>query len=211
MSEDENPEYKATSWNEREDDYASVAFWYQTGAPTFAYRAPGAGERRLPDLARTVVRAWDPAVSRRHGEGEIVKAVDELNGGDILVYRPARQAGAWLEFPIEVAAKEPLRLELGAMLSADGGLYQAYFDGVKIGEPLDFWAGSPSGSVFPLLDLWPEPGPHVLRLVSAGKSARSSGYACGLESVRLLERRPRVAEFGHDKDKDWRKDPRLYY
>ncbi len=211
MSEDENPEYKATSWNEREDDYASVAFWYQTGTPTFAYRAPGAGERRLPDLARTVVRAWDPAVSRRHGEGEIVKAVDELNGGDILVYRPARQAGAWLEFPIEVAAKEPLRLELGAMLSADGGLYQAYFDGVKIGEPLDFWAGSPSGSVFPLLDLWPEPGPHVLRLVSAGKNARSSGYACGLESVRLLERRPRVAEFGHDKDKDWRKDPRLYY
>ena len=211
MSEDENPEYKATSWNEREDDYASVAFWYQTGAPTFAYRAPGAGERRLPDLARTVVRAWDSAVSRRHGEGEIVKAVDELNGGDILVYRPARQAGAWLEFPIEVAAKEPLRLELGAMPSADGGLYQAYLDGVKIGEPLDFWAGSPSGSVFPLLDFWPEPGPHVLRLVCAGKSARSSGYACGLESVQLLERRPRVAEFGHDKDKDWRKDPRIYY
>ena len=49
MSEDENPEYKATSWNEREDDYASVAFWYQTGAPTFAERAPGAAERRLPE------------------------------------------------------------------------------------------------------------------------------------------------------------------
>jgi hypothetical protein len=31
-----------------------------------------------------------------------------------------------------------------------------------------------------------------------------------LESVRLLERRPRVAAFGHDKDKDWRKAPTLY-
>ena len=37
------------------------------------------------------------------------------------------------------------------------------------------------------------------------------GYACGVASVRLLERRPRVAEYGHDRDKDWRKAPVLYY
>jgi hypothetical protein len=157
------------------------------------------------------VRAWDPAVSRRHGAGEVVKAVDELNGGDILVYRPARQAGAWLEFPLEVAAKEPLRLELSGMRSPDGGLYQAFLDGVKIGETLDFRADPPAGSVFPLLDFWPVPGPHVLRLVCVGKSLRSFGFACGIEAVRLLERRPRVAEYGHDKDKDWKKNPRLYY
>ena len=33
ISPDENPDHKSTSWNEREDDYASVAFWYQTGEP----------------------------------------------------------------------------------------------------------------------------------------------------------------------------------
>ena len=212
MSEDENPEYKATSWNEREDDYASVAFWYQTGTPTFAERAPGAGERRLPNLARAVMSAWDPAMSRRHGEGEIAKGADEATGEDILVYRPVRQAGAWLEFPIEVAAKEPLRLEIGARRSPDGGLYQAFLDGVKIGRPLNFHAAADAaGTVFPLLDFWPEPGRHVLRLECVGKSGRSMGFACGVASVRLLERRPRVAEYGHDKDKDWRKDPVLYY
>jgi hypothetical protein len=210
MSEDENPDFKATSWNEREDDYSSVAFWYQTGVPTFAERAPGAGERRLPSLARTAVPAWDPAAPRRHGEGEIAQATDEMTGGDILVYRPARPAGAWLEIPIEVGAKEPLRLEIGAMRSPDGGLYQAFLDGVKIGEPLDFYAGARSGSVFPLLDFWPDPGRHALRLECVGKGARSAGYACAIESVRLLERRPRVAEYGHDKGKDWRKAPRLY-
>jgi len=110
-----------------------------------------------------------------------------------------------------VSAKEPLRLELAAMRSPDGGLYQATLDGVKIGRPIDFYADPRSGSVFPLLDFWPEPGPHVLRLSCVGKSSRSSGYACGLESVRLLERRPRVAEYGHDRDKDWKKDPTLYY
>jgi len=211
MSEDENPDYKATSWNEREDDYSSVAFWYQTGASTFAERAPGAGERRLPSLARTIVRAWDPAAPRRHGEGEVMKTTDEATGGDILVYRPAHPAGAWLEIPFEVAAKEPLRLEIGAMRSRDGGIYQAYLDGVKIGRPLDFRAEAPSGSVFPLLDFWPDPGPHVLRLECVDKGERGPGFACGIDSVRLLERRPRVAAYGHDKDKDWKKDPALYY
>jgi hypothetical protein len=45
---------------------------------------------------------------------------------------------------------------------------------------------------------------------SAGKNPRSGGFVMGLESVRLLERRPRVDEYGHDKDKDWRKKPVLY-
>jgi hypothetical protein len=133
-----------------------------------------------------------------------------MTGGDILVYRPARPAGAWLEIPIEAGAKEPLRLEIGAMRSPDGGLYQAFLDGVKIGGPLDFYGGAGSGAAFPLLDFWPDPGRHILRLECVGKGARSAGHACAIESVRLLERRPRVAEYGHDRDKDWRKEPRLY-
>jgi len=28
--------------------------------------------------------------------------------------------------------------------------------------------------------------------------------------VRLRERRPRVTQYGFDKDNDWRKDPKLY-
>ena len=157
------------------------------------------------------MRAWDPGAARRHGTGEVTKTVDESTGGDILVYRPDRSAGAWLEFPLEVGAKEPLRLEVAARTLPDGGLYQAFLDGVKIGEPLDFRADRPAPAVFPLLDFWPEPGPHVLRLECVGKSASSFGHACGVEAVRLLERRPRVAEYAHDRDKDWKKDPKLYY
>jgi hypothetical protein len=210
MSEDENPDYKATSWNEREDDYASVAFWYQTGLPTFSERAPGADERRLPDLARVVVRASDFAASRRHGVGEVRKAAGFSAAGDVLAYQPSRQAGAWLEFPVEVKAKEPLRLEVGGERSPRGGRYQAFLDGVKIGRPFDFFADAPVAVKFPLLDFWPDPGTHTLRLECVGANTRSSGFACVIESVRLLERRPRVAEYGHDKDKDWRKNPILY-
>ncbi len=211
MSEDENPEYKATSWNEREDDYASVAFWYQTGPPTFAERAPGAGGRRLPPLDRVVVRASDFAAAQRHARGELRTSVSGFYDGEILVFRPSRAAGTWLEFPVEVEVKEPLRLAINAERSPDGGLFQAYLDGVKIGRPLDFYADESDGWTFHLLDFWPEPGRYVLRIELVGKNPRSLGHACGVKSVRLLERRPRVAEYGHDKDKDWRKKPVLYY
>ncbi|MHB8898992.1 MAG: glycoside hydrolase family 172 protein, partial [Thermoguttaceae bacterium] len=47
ISPDENPEGKTHSWNERQDDFSSVAFWYQTGQPTFTARAPDGKERTL--------------------------------------------------------------------------------------------------------------------------------------------------------------------
>jgi hypothetical protein len=210
MSPDENPEYKSTSWNEREDDYASVAFWYQSGAPTFAARAPGATERRLPGLDRVSVKARDFLEAKRHGAGEVEKRSSGPFGEEELVYRPRQEAGAWLEIPFEVKAKEPLHLVLDGSRSGDGGRYQPLLNGVKIGRPIDFHADPAGAQEFQLLDFWPEPGAYTLRLECVGKSPQSGGFACAIETVRLLERRPRVAVFGHDKDKDWRKAPSLY-
>jgi hypothetical protein len=210
MSQDENPEYKSTSWNEREDDYASVAFWYQTGVPTFAERAPGAADRHLPDLSRVTVKAADLAASARHGEGAVSKRTSDRFGAEDLIYQPRQASGGWIEIPFEVKAKEPLHLILRGTRTVDGGSYQALLNGIKIGRPLDFYAEASGRQEFQLLDFWPEPGTYTLRLESVGKNPKSTGTACAVESVRLLERRPRVAKFGHDKDKDWRKAPTLY-
>lgn len=210
MSEDENPEYQATSWNEREDDYSSVAFWYQTGSPTFEERAPGADDRRLPSLARVNVPVQDLMETQRHGNGEAQKRPGRFYPGDVFVYRPPQQAAAWLELPIEVHKKEPLRLVINAERTPDGGRFQVRLNGVKIGRTLDFYADEPGGWTFQLLDFWPDPGTYHLRLEKIGKDDNSTGYSCRIESIQFLERRPRVAEYGHDKDKDWRKQPRLY-
>ena len=67
ISPDENPNYKSTSWNEREDDYSSVAFWYQTGQPTFTERAPHARERTLPSLERSTLFAREFTDQKFHG------------------------------------------------------------------------------------------------------------------------------------------------
>lgn len=210
MSADENPDYAAMSWNEREDDYSSVAFWYQTGEPTFAARAPASTERKLPSLDRIAVAAAEIAGALRSGGAEISKRPHDEIGGEEIVIRPKGSGTAWIEIPFEVKTREPLHLVVCGTAMPEGGRYQPYLNGIKIGGPLDFYAAASGEKFFDLIDFWPEPGRYTLRLESAGRDARSAGTAAAVESVRLLERRPRVAAYGHDKDKDWRKRPILY-
>ena len=210
VSPDENPHYKSTSWNEREDDYASVAFWYQTGESTFAARAPHARQRRLPSLERVTVRAADFTGAGQHGAGQVTTQQLDLYEGEQLLYMPKQAEGAWIAIPFTVRKKEPLRLLLNMTKSYDFGRYQASLNGVKLGEEVDLYSPKVSSEEVHLLDFWPEPGPYTLRLQCVGKDLASAGYYCGLESVRLRERRPRVAEMAHERDKDWRRNPQVY-
>jgi len=215
ISEDENPDHKKINWNEREDDFSTVAYWYQTGIPTFTARAPDAKDRRLPNIERLVVLAKDFERAVYHGPGEArQESLPKLYDHPQLVYRPKSQLAtrdAWVEIPFEVGRKEPLRLIVAATCGPDGGTYQAMLDGVAVGQPIDTYAAEPTKREFPLLDLWPEPGIHALRLVCVGQNKASDGVSLAVESIRLRERRPRVERYGHDKDKDWRKTPKLLY
>ncbi|MCO6046338.1 DUF2961 domain-containing protein [Aeoliella sp. ICT_H6.2] len=210
MSPDENPKYESNSWNERQDDYSSVAFWYQTGTPTFKARAPHAKERALPSIERETVYAAAKLDSLKHGKGEFRK--QDLNNypeGHVL-FKPESQDEGWIEIPFTVEEREPLRLLINATRAEDYGKYRATLDGVPIGGTMDFYHDGIDQWEYHLLDFWPEPGQHVLRLQCVGKSPKSSGNFLGVESVRLRERRPRVLEMAHDKDKDWKEDPKLY-
>ena len=209
ISSDENPTQKVFSWNEREDDYSSVAFWYQTGKPTFAARAPHADKRRLPNLD-IIIAAKDFTDGRYHGQGDVVRQSLSVYPEGHLLYKPGAEKDAWLEIPFEVKVKEPRRLLLAMTRSYDFGRYQAYLNGVKLGGPMDLYSAEVVSREYHLLDFWPEPGKYTLRLECAGKNSASSGYYLGIESVRLRERRPRVRTYAHDAEKDWRKEPVLY-
>jgi D-arabinan exo alpha-(1,3)/(1,5)-arabinofuranosidase (non-reducing end) len=210
MSPDENPDYKSHSWNEREDDYSSVAFWYQTGRPTFTARAPHARQRTLPSLDRTIA-ARQYADAAHHGQGQAQPQELALYPNGHLLYQPEAPDNAWVEIPFEVEKKEPKRLLLVLTQSYDFGKYQAYLNGVKLGGVMDLYSKDVATREFHLLDFWPEPGKYTLRLECVGKNPTSTGHYLGIESVRLRERRPRVVKYGHDADKDWRKEPLLYH
>jgi len=209
IAPDETPNYKSHSWNEREDDYSSVAFWYQTGRPTFAARAPHARLRKLPSLDR-IFRAAAAGTKLTRGAGPA--SVQRLLGypeGQIL-YKPPEPEGAWVEVPFEVRKKRPCRLLLNMTRSYDFGKYRATLNGVRIGGVMDFYNKTTDNWEYHLLDFWPDPGKYTLRLECVGSNRLSTGCWLGIESVRLRERRPRVAKWGHDSDKDWRKKPVLY-
>jgi hypothetical protein len=208
ISPDENPGYKSTSWNEREDDYSSVAFWYQTGQPTFTARAPRA--RALPSLDPMICSARNFTAAEFHGQGQAIAQQLEFYPQPQLLYQPKSNENAWLEIPFTVTNKQPLRLLLNLTKSYDFGRYQAFLNGIKIGDPIDLYSAKVTNEEVHLLDFWPDPGSYKLRLECLGKNQASAGYYCGLESVRLRERRPRVSQFAHDKNKDWQKNPTLY-
>ncbi len=193
MSQDENPEYKATSWNEREDDYSSVAFWYQTGRPTFAARAPGCGRAQAP-----LTRPGD-GKGRGRGDEDQDRRRGRVQAAERSVRRPGDrgqaqggETGGWIEIPFEVKAKEPLHLVLMGTAADDGGRWQASLDGVKLGRPLDFYGAEPADRMFELLDFWPEPGTYTLRLKCVGKNAAERGR--GLH--RRVRAAPRAAAAG---------------
>ncbi len=207
---DENPKGLHDSWNEREDDFASVAYWYQVGAAKRFAAVPPAGERKLPNLDQATAAA-EVLDTAKHGPGDAVIQHGALwpERGQVF-YQPASDADAWFELPFEVKAHEPCRLILKLTRSYDYGIYQAAVDGVNVGNPMDLYAADTEVKEFPLLDFWPEPGRHTVRLQRTGKSETSGGDYLGVVAVLLRERRPRVAEYGHDKDKHWKENPVLY-
>ncbi len=211
ISVDENIRGERTSWNERQDDYASVAYWYQSGRPSVTRSVPSAAERKLPGLD-LVFSAKGFVGKKYHGPGECrVQANLAFCPGGQLLFKPKTIDDAWVELPFSVDKKEPRRLLLKVTRADDYGIYQAYLNGVKIGSPLDLYSDKVVEWEWHLLDFWPNPGQYTLRLKCIGKNDRSSGYYIGIESVRLRARRPRVAEWAHDKNNDWRKNPILYH
>jgi hypothetical protein len=210
IAPDENPDNKSTSWNEREDDYASVAFWYQVGEPTQQPPVPHARERKLPSLERTVVSAPQFNADGKHGSGKIQLQNLAFHPGPQALYMPENSNDAWLEIPFKVEKKEPLRLLLNTTKSYDFGRYQVSLNGIKLKDPMDFYKAEAADHEVHLLDFWPDPGNYVLRLDCLGKNPQSQGYYLGVESLRLRERRPKVTKFGHDRDRDWKTKPVLY-
>jgi hypothetical protein len=226
ISPDENPEYRAMSWNPREDDYSSVAFWYQTGTPTFTERAPHARERTLPSIDRAVFLAKDLGPVRDEESKELPRleytgrndrVITEVEVQDLpehfdnpILRVPGSNATAPFEMKISVGEKEPLRLLINVAVGPDLGIYQASLDGIELQGPMDFYKAAHEDREFHLLDFWPEPGEYTLKLERVGKNHLASDSGLAIESTRLRERRPRVKQMAHDREKDWRAEPKLY-
>lgn len=188
MSADETTTGKVEGFVEREDDFATVAFWYQVGQPRRFTTLPSAAERRLPLIDTLYEGKTLLAGARSEGGGLSLQAGGLWTGDGQLFFNNTKGAGAWLEFDFYVAAEQTRRLVLPITHSYDFGVYQITLDGKAVGEPIDFYNPKVELREQSLGDVTLAAGKHTVRLECTGRNAALTGTKLGVDSVRLRER-----------------------
>jgi hypothetical protein len=198
ISADETESGKIEGHVEREDDIATVAFWYQQGPPKRFTKLPPLAERLLPNLdivseGKTLL----PTAKHSPGVLELQKGYDWTGEGQVLFMPASDQPVLEVEFNVE---KEEYRgLILRLTYAEDYGIYRIFLDGKNVRQPEDYMAGQKIQDY----DLYSKtlevkdhylgsfkfvPGRHTLRFECLGRNPLSKGNYFGLDSVRLRER-----------------------
>lgn len=173
-----------SSFEERPDDFSSVAFWYQTPFRTDLPELP-IGRARLPYGNATVIDAESlfPKVTVEHGSAQVQKGVFwEQN----IVFFQGQGPDAAMTISFDV--KEAGRYEVMPTLlsSYDYGIYIAELDGKPGGDAINLYATNvtmPDGYPLGRFDL--SQGTHKLRFVCKGKAGQSGGHYFGIHQIVL--------------------------
>ncbi len=198
ISADETESGKIEGHVEREDDIATVGFWYQAGQPKRFTRLLPLAERRFPNLD-IIVEGKTLAAAARHTPGalEVQKGYDWTGGGQVFFMPASDRPVLDVEFTVE--KKEHRNLILRLTHAEDYGIYRLYLDGQEMPRS-ESGSGTPEIRSFDFfspefeikdLDLGAfelAPGKHTLRFEGEGRNALSKGNYLGLDSVRLRAR-----------------------
>jgi len=204
ISADETETGKVDGHVEREDDMATVAFWYQIGQPKRFTSLPPYPERILPNLD-IVFEGKGMMKTLRHSPGEVAlqRGYDWTGDGQIL-FKPSGSK-AWLESDIYIDKEESRGLIIRMTHSYDYGKYRIFIDGVPIPNvpmTIDMDFNAPAENV-KNIDLYSQDiivkdyylgsttlkkGKHTVRFEQTGKNDNSTGNYLGFDSFRLRER-----------------------
>ena len=198
ISADETESGKVEGHVEKEDDMATVAFWYQIGQPRRFTKLPPLSERLLPNLD-IIIEGKTMLSTVRHSPGviELQKGYDWTGEGQIFFMPASSEPVLEMDFIIE---KEEYRgLILRFTYANDYGIYRLYLDGKNVRQPDDYMAGQKLHD----FDFYSEnldvrdiylgsfnltAGKHTLRFENVGRNPLSKGNFFGFDSVRLRKR-----------------------
>ncbi|MFH0990936.1 MAG: glycoside hydrolase family 172 protein [bacterium] len=194
---DETESGKVEGHVEREDDIASVAFWYQIGQPKRFTTLPPLSERLLPNLDVILEgKAMQPTARHSPGVIELQKGYDWTGEGQ-LFFMPSTDEPV-LEVSFNIEKEEYRGLLLRCTFAEDYGIYRIFLDGKNVRQPDDYMTGQKIQDVdFFAKDLTVKeiylgsfklsPGKHTLRFECVGRNPLSKGKYLGFDSVRLRE------------------------
>lgn len=187
MSADETSTGKVEGFVEREDDFATVAFWYQIGQPKRFAPIPDLAGRTWPVIDRVFDGETLLREAKAEGANLSLQAGGEWTGkGQLFI--DAAAAGAVIEIPFDVNVQERRRFVLAFTHSYDFGAYSVRLDDDVLAERLDLHSPEVRIREHHFGDRTLSVGRHVLRLECLGKDASSTGFKLGLDTLRLRER-----------------------
>jgi len=196
ITEDELAEGVKPSFVERNDDYSSVAFWYQTGQPKRFTNLPSALDRELPNidivykstdiLGKTI--ASDQGAIKLQGSRD-GKGFQWTEGKQLLFYPShTENTRAWIQSEFSVDAEELRQLTLRVSKADDYGIYRILLDDVVLRDRYDFYSQNLEITEINLGQYKLQVGAHLIRFECLGKSDSSKGFNLGFDSIRLRER-----------------------
>jgi len=198
ISADETETGEIDGHVEREDDIATVAFWYQVGQPKRFVTLPPLEERIFPNQD-IIVQGKDLISSARTSGGkfELQKGYDWTGDGQILFMPPVENPSLELDFYVEKDERRGLVLRFTK--APDYGIYRIFLDGIDVTELENYPDWNPKGA----MDFYDEhilvkdnylgsyilpTGKHTIAFECVGKNHFSEGKLLGIDSVRLRER-----------------------
>jgi hypothetical protein len=198
ISADESETHQVNGHVEREDDIATVAFWYQIGQPKRFTTLPSLAERSFPDLDH-VVEGRELLGTASHSPGTLqLQKGYEWTGAGQLFFVPTSDS-AYLEVRFQAPDTALSGLVLRLTRAPDYGRWRILLDGHDATALPNYPGWNPRGVQdfyardVAVRDLYLgsfslAPGPHTLRFEAAGRNALSTGGALGFDSVRLRRR-----------------------
>lgn len=180
-----NPDGSVKSgFEERADDFSSVAFWYQT-EPHQPYPEMPRGYARLYYEYSTPIEAEAAIPHAKASAGPVDRQEGgQWSGNGQLFWRPD-QADQTLTLPFEVNESGKRMLVLALTRSWDYGIYQFAVDGKEAGKPVDLYNASVISREQTFGPVALDPGQHTLTIKNVGKNSESKGYFFGLDAIYL--------------------------
>jgi len=198
ITADETESGKVEGHVEREDDVATVAFWYQAGPPKRFTELPPLAQRLFPNID-LIVQGKDMIGSARRSPGKLELQKDyDFTGDGQVFFRPDGDK-AFLELDFNVEKEEYRGFVLGLTQADDYGVWRILLDGKNVNQTPD----APAGARVDDNDLYSSvlevrekyvgsrtlsKGKHTLRFELVGRNPHSRGNCLGLDAVRLRER-----------------------
>lgn len=180
----------STMYAEREDDYSSVAFWYQTGQAARYAKLPPLSER-LSLGARWEGEKAFPADNLP--ANSMIQELPHATSENHQIYFFPFEATATLQVPFKVEEQGEYLIAVGMYKSIDYGIYDILIDDKIALSRIDFYANQPYPKEYRLGVHKLDKGEHILTFRCQGANQNSRrmdnqgvGYFLGFDYIDVI-------------------------